>query len=175
VGDTEPWTKGGTLAEVVSTPQFHLSESRRWYKRSGVFLLGLLLLIVLIATFWTCGRSSSVALERAKAASEHFHEQFNQRDYVGIYSQASQEFQDAGSKDDMIQFFGKVHEKLGNFVSTDGPKNYAVTASTKGLFLTLMYASNFEQGEADEFFVWRVKTNSAQLIKYNVNSKLLLR
>jgi Protein of unknown function (DUF3887) len=114
-------------------------------------LLGLLLLIVLIVALWTCGRGSSAALERAKEATGHFHEQFNQGDYAGIYSQASQELQDAGSEEDMAKFFEKVHEKLGNFVSTYGPKNYAVTASTRGFFLTLVYATNFVREKLRRF------------------------
>jgi len=37
-----------------------------------------------------------------------------------------------------------------------------------------MYATNFEQGEAGELFVWQVKMNGAQLIKHNINSKEFL-
>jgi hypothetical protein len=55
--------------------------------------------------------------------------------------------------------------------STYGPNNCAATASTKGIFLTLSCATNFNQGEADELVVRRVKTNGAQLIKYNINAK----
>jgi hypothetical protein len=121
MGDLEPWEKGGLLSEVLSTPRFHLSESRPWYMRSGVFRLGLLLLLVLVAGLWRCGRSSSAALEQTKGATKHFHEQFHRADSAGIYSQPSQEFQDAGSEDDMAKLFRKVDEKLGNFVSTYGP------------------------------------------------------
>ena len=174
MNETEQWAKGGKLAEILSSPHLDSAESRPWWKRSGIFLLGLFLVVILIVLLWTCGHSSSIAFERAKEGTEHFHEQFNQGDYAGIYSQASEEFQDAGSEEDMAKFLGKVHEKLGDFSNTNGPKSYFVTASTSGLFITLTYASNFAAGRGDELFVWRVGTRKAELVKYTIDSKELV-
>ena len=174
MSDIEPWAKGGRLSEALSAPPLELGESRPWYKRSGIFLLGILLLILLVGGLWTCGRSSSVAMQRAKDATGHFHQQFNQGDYAGIYAQAGEQFQNSGPEDEMAKLFGKIHEKLGNFVNTDGPKSYFVTASTNGIFITLTYASKFEEGEGEELFIWRVGTKEPQLVKYNINSKELV-
>jgi uncharacterized protein DUF4019 len=157
---------------TTSAPNFgqELPSARRRRKRNPVtwIISGILLLLLL----YSCGRSAYGVYKIANSATERFHQQLNQTQYEEIYADASDEFRNHGTREESLAVFQKVYENLGAQKSSS-MKNINVNRNNKGTFVTLVYDSAFEQGRADEQFVWRVEGDQAKLYGYHAESDKL--
>jgi hypothetical protein len=154
-------------------PNFGLTESRPWYKKTTTKWLVLVVLALLILGMWRCGTRAFAGAKVAKQSVDRFHGQFNRSEYHEIYVEATEEFRGAGREPDTNAFLGKVHEKLGDFVRSDEP-TYFANVSNNGTFVTLTYRADFTRGNAQEKFVWRIDGDQARLLDYRIDSRDLI-
>ena len=66
-----------------------------------------------------------------------------------------------------------IHQKLGN-VKTSTQLTWKVFSGTSGTFATIVNKSQYEQGAADEQFVYRIDNGVAKLAGYHINSLALV-
>lgn len=123
---------------------------------------------------WQCGSGLYQAAKTADVAVNHFHDLLNHESYEQILNEADAGFRDSGKRDELLAFFAGVHRKLGIArVAKRGGMN--VNATTSGTFVTIGYTTTFEDGTAEETFVFK-KTISGELklFGYNVQSNIFI-
>ncbi|HST10911.1 MAG TPA: DUF4019 domain-containing protein [Terriglobales bacterium] len=147
-----------------------LPSVRRRRERNPVtwIIVGLVLLVIL----YSCGRSAYGSYRIANLGTERFHQMLNQGQYEQIYGDTSDDFRKKGTREESLAFLQKVHETLGSQRSSS-LKSFNINRVNTGTYLTLVYTSHFDQGDADEQFVWRVQDDDAKLYGYHVNSSQL--
>ena len=120
------------------------------------------------------GCSSGKKLAAAEQAVTEFHTQLEQEQFDAIYDGADSAFRDAGTRDNMIRFLSKVHRGLGKIGNAER-KTYFVNFNTSGTFVSLTYETSFQADpKVHEEFTYRVG-DTAKLIKYHVNSDVLMK
>ena len=124
----------------------------------------ILCLLVLVACSGSADAQRAVAEFRARAA---------QKLYGEIYGSAAQEFRDATSEEQFMQFMAGLDRKLGSWQSAPDPQ-WLDRRGPAGHIVTLTYDSTFERGPAVEQFTWRIEDSEAVLLGYNVNSALFV-
>ena len=129
--------------------------------------LGFLLLIVL------SGCSAKEDIAKAEAAIADFHDKMNNADFDSIYTGAGPQMQSASTQVDLVKLLTAIHRKLGAFQSGK-TAGWNVNVTTGGEFVTLKYSSTYEQGDADENFVFSVQDGKALLSGYHINSTALI-
>jgi hypothetical protein len=92
-------------------PSFTLLLRKR-SKTRRIVLTGLRLVVVALL-LWACGKGTYHNDRLSAAGVEVFHERLNEAGYETIYSEATKEFRQGGTRKDEIQFFATLHEKLG--------------------------------------------------------------
>jgi hypothetical protein len=144
-----------------------------WYKKSAARGLIVAALLLVLLGMWRCGSRAVGGTKVAKEGVLHFRERFNHSQYHEIYIEATQNFRDSGPEAEVNAFFDKVHQKLGDEVSSGEP-TYFANVSTGGTFVTLTYDTEFARGKGQERFVWRIEGQNAVLVRYDINSKDLI-
>jgi hypothetical protein len=128
--------------------------------------------ILLAALLWSgCGTSDNLRI--AGDGVTRVHAQIDNGQFVDIYSQADDSLRSATKKQDFLDLMGAVHRKLGK-VQSASQLNYFVNFNTSGTQIRLNYQTKFEGGGAQEYFVWKIKGNSAVLAGYHINSTALI-
>jgi len=117
--------------------------------------------------------SSSADFDRAKEGVERFHEMFNGGTFDAIYSEAGKEFQASTPRDEFLQFVEAVHRKLGK-AGEAKLRGWNVNYNTSGSYVTLTYATHYDEGDASEQFVFNVGGGKASLVGFHINSKVLI-
>jgi uncharacterized protein DUF3887 len=130
-------------------------------------LLGFFVLFVLSA----CSPGKDVPI--AEAGVVDFHQKLNNGDFDTITNEASAEFKAATKQDDFIKLLSVIHRKLGNFQSSKST-GWNDTVATGGTTVTLNYSATYENGTADENFVFRITDGKAVLLGYHINSMALI-
>jgi hypothetical protein len=72
-----------------------------------------------------------------------------------------------------MTFLGSVHRKLGNSRETSF-QTINVQSMTNGTFITTIYDTRFERGDAVESFTWRKHGTGLVLLRYNIQSNTLV-
>jgi hypothetical protein len=134
-------------------------------------LTGLIFVCVLWLTAGACGITRHK--ETAEQAVAKFHQQLNTAQYRDMYLQSDKLFQESTSEADAVALFEAVHRKLGN-VDNARPAGWHVNATPTGTFVTLAYDVDFSEGKGQEQFAFKINSNQALLVNYNVNSPLLI-
>jgi hypothetical protein len=119
----------------------------------------------------SCGAQKDLAA--ADVAVSQFHRQLDTEDYSAMYSKADQRFRDATKQSDFVALMTAVHRKLGRVGSTTR-KGFFVNYNTSGSQVRVNYGTSFQQGEAEEQFVWSKSGDSLTLLGYNINSNALI-
>ncbi|MBS0380277.1 MAG: DUF4019 domain-containing protein [Proteobacteria bacterium] len=117
--------------------------------------------------------SSQKDLSAAEAAITQFHQELDGGQFESLYSSAAPELKQATTEAEFVKFLGAVHKKLGNTRST-ARESWRVNWQTSGEFISLRYATEYEQGKAGEDFVFRMAEGAPVLVSYNVNSRALI-
>ncbi len=156
-----------------SASNFQISEFHQQGMKSSSKLQLTIVIGVLLPVLFSCNRKTFSAVRTAEGGVQHFHELFNQSQFQQIWQEAADEFRTSGSQAELVEFFDKVHKKLGN-VSRTGSPAYFVNVSTQGTFVRLTYDTEFAQGKAQETFVWRVESDGPRLVGYNISSRDLI-
>lgn len=102
-----------------------------------------------------------------------FHVMFNDRKFDEIYEAAGMDLKEAVSKKDFTAFLAGAHGKLGVTMSSK-LLNKSVNYHTSGTFVTLVYSTQYEKGEATEQFKYKLDGEQASLYGYHVNSNVFV-
>lgn len=105
---------------------------------------------------------------------QHFHSQLNAGQYEEICAEADEGFSQSDKHHELVHFLDQVHKKLGN-AGTARRLGINVKATSGGTFVTSEFATQFDEGEADETFVWRKSGKDLKLYRYNVQSNAFLK
>jgi len=131
------------------------------------------LLVLLLFVLVLAGCSASADTSTAEAAVPKFHEMLDAAQFDDIYAQSSDAMKTATSQADLVALLGAVHRKLGNTRSSDRT-SWGINYQTSGTWVTLVYKTVYDSGDAQEQFVFLVKDKSALLAGYHVNSNALI-
>jgi hypothetical protein len=93
--------------------------------------------------------------------------------FHSIYENAAEELKQATSEKDLVELLAAVTRKLGKLQHTS-QENWGINYHTSGTFVTLVYMSTYQNGQAGEQFLYRIKDGSARLAGYHINSMHLL-
>jgi hypothetical protein len=133
--------------------------------RAFIFLLALLL------TLTGCSPVTNTAA--AEQAVPQFHQLLDAGRFSDIYEGSSEDLKKVASKQDFLVLLEVVRRKLGNTKSSE-LQSLNISYKTSGTFVTLVYKTNFAEGEASERFVFRMRDKAALLAGYYINSNVLL-
>jgi hypothetical protein len=134
-------------------------------------LTSLLLLTLTLAITTSCSLSKSK--EISEAAVKRFHDQFNAGKYTDIYTEADEEFKKVATEQELVDLLQAVQRKLGTVKDVKG-SSWGVNTTTSGTMASLSYDVDFREGRAAEQFVFHITGNRAKLVRYNINSPLLI-
>jgi|GEM_PF-1690202 len=127
--------------------------------------LGLVGLAMLLAG---CSMSGDTAI--AERAVPQFHASFDAGQFEAIYAAAAEDLKRQATKDEFIARLESIRRQLGATKSST-QQGWTVNYNGSGTFVTLNYATIYEQGEADEHFAFRVEGDKALLAGYRVDSR----
>ena len=116
--------------------------------------------------------NSKKAIQSAEEGVVTFHNQLDAEQFHQIYTDATPEFQESGSEDELTKFFSAVHRKLGGFKRAT-QKSFYLNFTTSGTFVTLVYNTEFANGTGTEQFVWKVQ-DQPKLFNYKIDSRALI-
>jgi len=132
-----------------------------------------LLLLSTLALAVTNSCSLTKSKEIAEAAVKRFHDQFNAGKYADIYSDSDEQFKKVATEQDLADLLQAVQRKLGTVKDVKG-SSWGVNTTTSGIMANLSYDTDFTEGRAAEEFVFHITGNQAKLVRYNINSPLLI-
>ena len=107
--------------------------------------------------------------EIAEPEVARFHERLKARDFEGMYESTSDDFKAAAPKSQVLALFEAIDRKLGTVQGTK-QLNWSVNTQNFVTIVVLVYATEFQDGEATETFTFRIKDNVPELIGYNISS-----
>ena len=131
----------------------------RWMMMAGLVALG--------------GCSFGKDVPVAEKAAHAFHAQLNAGQFAAIYTGGGAELKAVTKQADMVALLDAVHRKLGAFKSGK-TQGWNDNVTTDGHMITLNYAAVYQNGGADEQFVYRLTGGQTQLVGYHVNSNQLI-
>jgi len=109
----------------------------------------------------------------AEKAVDAFHAQLDAAQYDAIYQGGSADLKNATGRTDMVALLSAVHRKLGVFRSGK-TQGWNDNINTGGHMITLNYSATYQNGAADEQFVYRMTGGKPELAGYHVNSNQLI-
>jgi len=130
--------------------------------------------VVLVFLMWQCGSALYSGAKLADQAVQRFHVQLNRGEFDEICREGDEAFSQGEKHDELLHFLEQIHRKLGN-AGAGSRTNLRVNAEPGGTFVTAHFATQFEQGQADETFTWRRSGNTLRLYRYNVQSNAFLK
>ena len=130
--------------------------------------IGLLLLAVLLG-----GCSFGEDKDRGERAVARFHELFGASQYSELYVDTTENFREAATEAEFLEFLGAVRRKLGN-VRESELTDIEVNWDGDGTSIWLSYDTAYELGNATEQFVWIMEGEKIMLDGYQIDSKELI-
>ena len=153
-------------SQFPPSPAFTATRAPR--SKTKWLILGGLLIVVVLAVLWSCGRGTYRDYRLSSAAVDLFHHRLDSGDVDAIYGDASDGFRGAGPREDQIKFLLSVHQKLGNSGKT-AAQGFHVHWQNGHIFVDQVIDTQFAQGLAREDFVWVIENDQAQLYGYHVH------
>jgi hypothetical protein len=126
---------------------------------------------VLALSLLGCSMSADTAV--AEKQVQTFHQLFDAGEFADIYDRSADELRKATSKREFVALLEAVHRKLGHTKSSD-KVGWNVNYQTSGEFVSLNYKTAYENGDANEQFVFLMHDQTALLAGYVVNSTALI-
>lgn len=131
----------------------------------------ILLLTLTIAGTSSCSLTKGKGI--AEAAVKKFHDQYNAGKFGDIYQDTDDQFKKVTSEKELVDLLQAVQRKLGA-VKTAKSSGWGVNTTTAGTMATLSYDVDFNEGRGTEQFVFHINGDTARLVRYNINSPLLI-
>lgn len=138
---------------------------------SRPFLLIITFAFTVVALTASC--SLTKGREQAERAVEQFHKQFNAGQYQEIYQQSDAKFKEAVTETEFVQLLEAIRRKLGT-VENSTQIGWRVNATTMGTVAMVDYDVQFSEGKGTEQFSFLISGEQANLLRYNVDSPLLI-
>ena len=135
-------------------------------------MIAALFAILGIVFWWSCGSSVYHNYRAARSAADQFHQRLDRADYEAIYSETSAAFRGAGSREDEIAFFERVHQKMGSS-GTMTATGFHVNRQAGYAFVNQSFNTHFAQGGAQESFVWLIDNGDTLLQTYRIDAPQL--
>lgn len=161
-----------SVTNPPTTPPFGSGNGRPavrvWWRLSTT--LGALVLIFLL---WRCGGAVAHGRAEATAAVEHFHDELNGGDYLGILGNADEGFGAGQGQAELIRVFEAIHRKLGAG-GLAALLNFNFNVSLRGTFFTGSYGTAYSAHTATATFTWIERGGRFKLFYYNIESKTLI-
>jgi len=129
------------------------------------------LFAMLIAGTSSC--SLTKGREVAETAVKRFHDQYNAGKFSDIYQETDDQFKNVTSEKEWVELLQAVQRKLGT-VKDAKSSGWGVNTTPMGTTATLSYDIDFSEGRGAEQFVFHISGNAAKLLRYNINSPLLI-
>ena len=126
------------------------------------------LVVVLLVTS-SCGGGRLAAAEEAVA---RFHLYFSGGDFSSIYAEGSPKLRESVSQEKFVDFLAAVKKRLGRRVAWTRD-SHSVRWLRDGAYMTIVYVSRFELGEAGERFTLIEHEERWLLAGYRISSELL--
>jgi hypothetical protein len=130
--------------------------------------MGLLLMAVLLG-----GCSFGEDIDRGGRAVARFHELFAASRFAEIYVDTTENFRQAATEAEFVEFMSAVRRKLGNVRACERT-GVEVNWDGDGTSIWLSYHTAYELGDATEQFVWVMEGEAARLESYQIDSKELV-
>lgn len=121
------------------------------------------------AIVWKIGKRTYHYYDIASGAVEQFHHQMNLGDYDQIYDEATEEFRRSDSRENMTRFFEKISIKMGS-VGEPHSAGFHVNWRNGVVWVDQTFNTQFLNGQAQEYFVWKIQQDQARLYNYRINS-----
>lgn len=135
------------------------------------------LLLIITFAFGVVALTAACSLtkgkEQAERAVERFHNQFNAGQYQEIYQQGDAKFKEAVTEAEFVQLLEAIRRKLGT-VGNSMQTGWRVNATTMGTVAMVGYDVHFSEGQGTEQFSFLISGEQASLLRYDVNSPLLI-
>jgi len=133
--------------------------------------IGRRMMIAAVLALGGCSFGKDVPV--AEKAVDAFHAQLDAGQFDAIYTAASADLKARAKQADMVALLSAVHRKLGSFRSGK-TQGWNDNIDTAGHMITLSYSATYQNGTADEQFVYRLDGGQARLAGYHVNSDQLI-
>lgn len=124
--------------------------------------------LALAATLGACGVSENI--DDAAAEISTFHADLDAGNLEAIWADSGKELRESTPRREFLEFLGAIHEKLGSVKSSE-QVGWNTNATLDGTFVTINMATTFENGAAQEQFIYRKDEAELKLIGYNINSR----
>lgn len=160
------------MSSVPLPPLPATPSTQKKHSRTRLIVLLCLSALVVAVILWSLGKGAFQDYRLASAAAEHFHQQLNTADFDGIYEDASDEFRQSATRDDVIKLLEKVHQRLGNAGKTSSV-GFHVNWKNGRTTIDQVLETEFANGHAQENFVWITQQDQFQLYNYHIDSPLL--
>jgi hypothetical protein len=134
------------------------------------FTFGLCFLILIFLSL-SCSMMKDSKV--AEPAVEKFHEQFNAKDFAGIYNESGDQMKGAATEKQLTDLLDAVYRKLGPYQKSQA-LSWHVNSGPITSLVTLSYDTEFSDGKATEQFVISVSGEKVKLEGYNINSTDLI-
>ena len=121
------------------------------------------------ALVWRAGKSTYRNYQIASDAVERFHHEMNLGDYDQIYDESTEEFRRSGTREDLTRFFEKIQDNMGSAGEPKGA-GFHVTWRNGVVWVDQTFNTQFLKGQAQEYFVWKIKQDQPRLYNYRINS-----
>jgi hypothetical protein len=138
---------------------------------SAMKLFQAVLLVLVIGAGISCSNSASIDASEKQVAL--FHKRLSTEQYFAIYAATSSDFKNITKEGEFVHLLAAIHRKLGLLMSTDRAK-WTQGYNNGGIFVTLIYKSQFQHGSADEQFIFRIEHGTPELAGYHINSNALI-
>ncbi len=121
-------------------------------------------------------RGKSLDYQAALQGTEVFYRQLTAEQYDSLYESLSNEFKAVGDRDAVLGFFKKLNQALGACKEPSlAPSDNTSPAPIEGKKLVrLIFSRNCKKAEATETFDWKIESQNAKLVSYEVNSPAML-
>src|SRR5262249_11227833 len=93
--------------------------------------------------------------------------------FAEIYANAGPPFKTGTNQEQFLKWMGAMSRKLGKFRSAEA-QAWKVNSGSDGTTVLLGFNTHFENGPAEETFVWRVNEAEPTLVGYHINSPLFV-
>ena len=155
-----------TLPDVPLPPATQQAKSGS--KRSWIAIVVVCACVAVIVVLFI-GRSMTKNYRLGHAAVDEFHRRLDRGDYDSIYANATSGFQKADSREIEVEFFAKVHAKMGSSGEMT-PLGFHVSWQNGHTEINEVFSTKFAQGAAREDFIWVVDGGAPKLHMYRINA-----
>ena len=140
-------------------------------KRLGLKIaIGIAFLAVIgAALIWKVGKSTYRDYRIVSAAADLFHQQLNAGDYDEIYENATEEFRHSGKREDLNHLLDNIRSKMGR-AGKPSAIGFHVNWRNGVLWADQTFTTQFEKGNAQEYFVWKIEQDQPHLYNYRIDS-----